>query len=81
MGEWRVIKHKMSQDIKEFGITAMFDKQTRKQSTTIFCCCCYLAIKSCLTLAAPWTIACQAGRDWGQEEKGMTEDEMAGWHH
>ena len=22
-----------------------------------------------------------AGRDWGQEEKGMTEDEMAGYHH
>ena len=22
-----------------------------------------------------------AGRDWGQEEKGMTEDEMARWHH
>ena len=22
-----------------------------------------------------------AGRDWGQEEKGMTEDEMAAWHH
>ena len=22
-----------------------------------------------------------AGRDWGQEEKGSTEDEMAGWHH
>ena len=22
-----------------------------------------------------------AGWDWGQEEKGMTEDEMAGWHH
>ena len=22
-----------------------------------------------------------AGRDWGQEEKGMTEAEMAGWHH
>ena len=22
-----------------------------------------------------------AGRDWGQEEKGMTVDEMAGWHH
>ena len=21
-----------------------------------------------------------AGRDWGQEEKGMTEDETAGWH-
>ena len=21
-----------------------------------------------------------AGRDWGQEKKGMTEDEMAGWH-
>ena len=22
-----------------------------------------------------------AGRDGGQEEKGMTEDDMAGWHH
>ena len=22
-----------------------------------------------------------AGRNWGQEEKGMIEDEMAGWHH
>ena len=22
-----------------------------------------------------------AGRDWGQEEKGTTEDEMAGWHY
>ena len=21
------------------------------------------------------------GRDWGREEKGTTEDEMAGWHH
>ena len=23
---------------------------------------------------------CDAGRDWGQEEKGATEDEIAGWH-
>ena len=22
-----------------------------------------------------------AGRDWEREEKGVTEDEMAGWHH
>ena len=22
-----------------------------------------------------------SGRDWGQEEKETTEDEMAGWHH
>ena len=22
-----------------------------------------------------------AGRDWGQEEKGTTEDEMDGWYH
>ena len=30
-----------------------------------------------------WLIGkdCDAGRDWGQEEKGSTEDEMAGWHH
>ena len=32
--------------------------------------------KSCLTGKDP-----DAGRDWGQEEKGTTEDEMAGWHH
>ena len=24
---------------------------------------------------------CDAGKDWGQEEKGTTEDEMVGWHH
>ena len=23
----------------------------------------------------------EAGKDWGQEEKAMTKDEMAGWHH
>ena len=23
----------------------------------------------------------ESGRDWGLEETGMTEDEMAGWHH
>ena len=23
----------------------------------------------------------EAVKDWGQEEKGTTEDEMAGWHH
>ena len=30
-----------------------------------------------------WLIGkdCDAGRDLGQEEKGTTEDEMAGWHH
>ena len=32
--------------------------------------------KSCLTAKAP-----DAGKDWGQEEKGTTEDEMVGWHH
>ena len=32
--------------------------------------------------AKTWLIGkdCDAGRDWGQEEKGTTEDEMAGWH-
>ena len=33
-------------------------------------------VKSCLIWKDP-----DAGKDWGQEEKGMTEDEMAGWHH
>ena len=33
--------------------------------------------------AMSWLIGkdSDAGRDWGQEEKGTTEDEMAGWHH
>ena len=31
--------------------------------------------------ATPWTAAPDAGRYWGQEKKGTTEDEMAGWHH
>ena len=30
-----------------------------------------------------WLIGkdCDAGRDWRQEERGTTEDEMVGWHH
>jgi len=34
-------------------------------------------------LVISWLIGkdSDAGRDWGQEEKGTTEDEMAGWHH
>jgi len=33
--------------------------------------------------AKSWLIGkdSDAGRDWGQEEKGLAEDEMAGWHH
>ena len=33
--------------------------------------------------AKSWLIGkdSDAGRDWGQEEKGTAEDEMAGWHH
>ena len=33
--------------------------------------------------AKSWLIVkdSDAGRDWGQEEKGTTEDEMAGWHY
>ena len=33
--------------------------------------------------AKSWLIGkdSDAGRDWGQEEKGTVEDEMAGWHH
>ena len=33
-------------------------------------------VKSWLIIKDP-----DAGEDWGQEEKGMTEDEMVGWHH
>ena len=33
--------------------------------------------------AKSWLIGkdSDAGRNWGQEEKGTAEDEMAGWHH
>ena len=36
-----------------------------------------------LTHAKSWLTGkdSDSGRDWGQEEKGTTEDEMAGWHH
>ena len=33
------------------------------------------------TRRVDWVEKTDAGRDWGQEEKGTTEDEMAGWHH
>ena len=33
-------------------------------------------VKNWLTWKDP-----DAGKDWGQEEKGTTEDEMVGWHH
>ena len=35
-----------------------------------------LDVKNWLTGKDP-----DAGKDWRQEEKGMTEDEMVGWHH
>ena len=37
---------------------------------------CLIIVLICMVL-----ISYDAGRDWGQEEKGTTEDEMAGWHH
>ena len=33
-----------------------------------------------MVLSDPMRVS-HAGRDWGQEEKGTTKDEMAGWHH
>ena len=41
-----------------------------------FCWCLQCSAKSWLIGKDP-----DAGRDWVQEEKGTTEDEMAGWHH
>ena len=43
----------------------------------------YLKMGNRLPHAKSWLIGkdLDAGRDWGQEEKGTTEDEMAGWHH
>ena len=44
----------------------------------------YFPLITCLTNnVKSWLIGkdSDAGRNWGQEEKGTTEDEMAGWHH
>ena len=44
-----------------------------------------LVTKLCPTLVTLWRSGTgkdsDAGRVWRQEEKGTTEDEMAGWHH
>ena len=42
---------------------------TLKSNNKMFLFCIYIGKDS------------DAGRNWGQEEKGMTEDEMAGWYH
>ena len=34
-----------------------------------------------LKLTQKYSGSSDVGRDWGPEEKGTTEDEMAGWHH
>ena len=43
----------------------------------------YFVIGLKVFLKSSWLIGkdSDAGRDWGQEEKGTTEDEMDGWHH
>ena len=40
-----------------------------------------LAALNCISGSCWLWLPGDAGRYWGQEEKGMTEDEMAGWHH
>ena len=44
---------------------------------------CFYLFLSLTSHAKSWLIGkdSDAGRDWGQEEKGTAEDEMAGWHH
>ena len=37
--------------------------------------------KSWLTGMSEWPDDPDAGKEWGQEEKGATEDEILGWHH
>ena len=43
----------------------------------------HLSEQICRWVFLSWLIGkdSDAGRDWGQEEKGMIEDELAGWHH
>ena len=41
---------------------------------------CKSSLEKCLLGWLIWKDP-DAGKDWGQEEKGTTEDEMVGWHH
>ena len=65
----------------DFGFVACAFGIRSKQRTGVS------ALASFLVLWPPhvksWLIGKDsgAGRDWGQEKKGTTEDEMAGWHH
>jgi len=45
------------------------------------CICSFLSIHAHSTFLHPKNNLFLNPRDWGEEEKGMTEDEMAGWHH
>ena len=53
-------------------------KKTNIQNATFICC---LMLFFCFFFFSLTLCKTDAGRDWGQEEKGTTEDEMAGWHH
>ena len=52
----------------------VFIGRTDAESETPILCPPHVKIKLFGKDRDPW-------RDWGQEEKGTTEDEMAGWHH
>jgi len=57
----------------------MADRRGEMETVTYFI---FLGSKILWTMTASTKLRhSDAGRDWGQEEKGMTEDEMAGWHH
>ena len=43
--------------------------------------CVYKMDVSLPSLCFWYCLSYSFGRDWGQEEEGTTEDEMAGWHH
>ena len=38
-------------------------------------------VTAAMKLKDAYSLDSDAGKGWGQEEKGTTEDELAGWHH
>ena len=93
MNENNHYKHMLTQKetdrrVLSLSGTGLWYFKKGKQVSLLFCSKIHKLICISLNISTEYLGQCwffgkdpDAGRDWGQEEKGTTEDEMAGWHH